>query len=107
MGSVVAQLDGVGYGLSMELKEKIFLGGSIVCLIAGGLIAFGVLDPGIPSLHVLLPLGVILAGMFMVTRMLERPSKVAVDDQQRELHKAGIDVPRSETPTRQGGLMTQ
>lgn len=91
----------------MERKHKILLGLAIVCFL-GGLAVWYWVPPGAwPGLNVLMPLSFILFGMFLVTRLLEKEADVAVRDQQQALERAGIHVPRSEVPNRQGAIIAQ
>ncbi|HWI57035.1 MAG TPA: hypothetical protein VNZ22_07400 [Bacillota bacterium] len=92
----------------MERKPKLLLVSAILCVGAGLVIASGLVNvQRFPAFYVVLPVGVILAGMFLVTRLFEKESKVAVDDQQRVLSQAGMDVPRDETPAKQGAVLAK
>jgi hypothetical protein len=74
----------------METKGKVVLVAAMVFLVAGLLIATGVVDVrNVPALYAVLPMGVILLGMFLVLRMFEKESRIAVEDQKRALAKAG------------------
>lgn len=98
----------VGYVGGMELKPKIVLGGSIVCTVAGLLVAIGLIHTNrFPGLNVLLPLGVLLGGIYMILRMFEKESRVYVDDQQKALKAAGIDLPRDQTPAKRGSILSK
>jgi hypothetical protein len=92
----------------MELKSKILLVGSIVFTLGGLFIASGIINvQRVPALHVVLPVGVLMAGIFLIIRLFEKESKVAVDDQQKALKDAGIDLPRDETPAKQGSILSK
>jgi hypothetical protein len=92
----------------MEKKTKFLLGLSILLLIGGLLVATDVIDPlKVPFINVMLPLGVIAAGAALVVQLLESDSRRAVADQKRTLERAGIQVPESQTPAKQGAVLAQ
>ena len=90
----------------MKMKPKVLLGLATLFLVAGGIIAF-TNTRGLPSLNVIFPLGVILAGAFLVVLLFEKESKIAVDDQQRALDQAGIHEPRDKMPARRGSVLSK
>jgi len=53
-------------------------------------------------LNVVFPLGVILAGTYLVLLLFEKESRIAADDQQQVLAQAGIEAPRDKVPAKRG-----
>ena len=95
------------YSAFMQIKPKLLLVISILCLVAGVIIASVVNTQKIPSLNVVFPLGVILAGTYLVLLLFEKESRIAADDQHRTLAQAGIEAPhermtakRASTPSK-------
>jgi predicted membrane-bound mannosyltransferase len=86
----------------MQMKPKLLLVISILCLVAGAIIALAVNTQKIPSLNVVFPLGVILAGTYLVLLLFEKESRIAADDQQQVLAQAGIEAPRDKVPAKHG-----
>lgn len=77
----------------MATKSKVCLIAALVCLVAGGIIWWGPWAHKIhPSLNILFPLGAILMGLFLVSRLFEKEEHVYGDDQRKEAAKAGKPV---------------
>ena len=92
----------------MGLKIKILLVGSIVFTIGGLLIASGLFNvERVPALNVMLPLGISMTGFFLIVLLFEKESKVAEQDQQKELRDAGSDLPRDEVPAKHGSILAE
>ncbi len=67
----------------MTKTAKVLLVLAIVCLVAGGVINIGWIDPGNwEALYALLPLGAVFLGLFLIVLVLGRESMVHEEDQQ-------------------------
>ncbi len=79
----------------MTKTAKGLLGLAVGCLVAGGMINLGWIHAGnIDALYVLLPLGAVFLGLFLIVRVLGNESKLHDRDQ----HAAGSANAPSESP---------
>ncbi len=66
----------------MTKTAKILLGLAIGCLLVGGVINLGWINPGkLDALYVLLPVGAVFLGLFLISLVLQRESMVHEEDQ--------------------------
>ena len=57
----------------MTKTAKILLGLGIVCLLVGGAINIGWIDPhGIDALYIVLPIGAVFIGLFLIVLVLQK-----------------------------------
>lgn len=65
----------------MTKTAKVLLGLAIACLVLGGLINIGWINPGkLEALYVLLPVGAVFLGLFLIVLVLQRESMVHQED---------------------------
>ncbi len=67
--------------LNMSKTAKVLLGVAIGCLIVGGVINIGWVNPGkLDALYVLLPVGAVFLGLFLIVLILQRESMAHQED---------------------------
>ena len=67
----------------MTRTAKVLLALAIVCLLVGAVINIGWINPGTwDALYVLLPLGAVFLGLFLIVLVLGRESMVHQEDEQ-------------------------
>jgi flagellar biosynthesis/type III secretory pathway M-ring protein FliF/YscJ len=68
-------------GWIMSKTAKVLLVLAIICLVAGVVINIGWVDPGkMDALYVLLPVGAVLLGLFLIVLVLEKERMADEDD---------------------------
>ncbi len=86
----------------MTKTAKVLLGTAIVCLVVGGVINIGWINPGkVDALYVLLPLGAVFLGLFLIVLVLARESMVHEEDQ--HLAEPANEGPAKPLPPDYGG----
>ncbi len=66
----------------MTKTAKALLVAAIVCLVLGGIINIGLINPGkLDALYVLLPLGAVFLGLFLIVLVLGKEGQVHDQDQ--------------------------
>lgn len=71
----------------MIVRTKILLGSSVVFVVAGLIVSIALKPPIAPASYVLLPVGAILFGLFLTSRLLEKES-VFFDEEKHAAEKS-------------------
>jgi hypothetical protein len=78
----------------MTKTAKVLLVLTIVCLVAGGAFNMGLIEPGnLTALYVLLPVGAVFLGLFLIVLVLEKESAKSQEDEH-------LPEPASEGPAK-------
>ncbi len=87
---------------SMTKMAKVLLGLAIGCLVVGGVINIGWINPGkLDALYVLLPVGGVFLGLFLIVLVLSKESTVHEEDQ--HLSEPANEGPSKPLPPDFGG----
>jgi Na+/phosphate symporter len=77
----------------MAIKTRIALGLAVICLIAGSIIWWGPVHGKLhPAFNVILPLGAIFMGLFLISNLFDKEDKKYGEDQKRAAARVGEHV---------------